>query len=76
MVTKLFVTWVKSEFVEQPKNQNKTNADIDYGFRVYRLDNSNMQDVYYKPKDYDQNNLDLFADNVKSDRTADDLLLK
>ena len=33
-----------------------------------------MQDVYYKPKDYDQNNLDLFADNVKSDRTADDLL--
>jgi adenine-specific DNA-methyltransferase len=33
-----------------------------------------MQDVYYKPQDYDQGNLDLFADNVKSDRTADDLL--
>ena len=51
-----------------------TNADIDYGFRVYRLDESNMQDVYYMPQDYDQSNLDLFADNVKSDRTADDLL--
>ena len=56
------------------KIKEETNADIDYGFRVYRLDSSNMQDVYYKPQDYDQNNLDLFADNVKSDRTADDLL--
>ena len=56
------------------KIKEETNADIDYGFRVYRLDSSNMQDVYYKPQDYDQNNLDLFADNVKPDRTADDLL--
>lgn len=46
----------------------------DYGFRVYRLDESNMQDVYYRPQDYKQENLDLFADNVKPDRTADDLL--
>lgn len=56
------------------KIKEETGADIDYGFRVYRLDESNMQDVYYKPQDYDQTNLDLFADNVKSDRTADDLL--
>jgi adenine-specific DNA-methyltransferase len=33
-----------------------------------------MQDVYYKPQDYKQKALDLFADNVKPDRTADDLL--
>jgi adenine-specific DNA-methyltransferase len=46
----------------------------DYGFRVYRLSDSNMQDVYYKPQDYKQASLDLFADNVKSDRSADDLL--
>lgn len=46
----------------------------DYGFRVYRLDESNMQDVYYKPQDYTQSSLDLFADNVKLDRTSDDLL--
>jgi adenine-specific DNA-methyltransferase len=46
----------------------------DYGFRVFRLDESNMQDVYYRPQDYKQENLDLFADNVKPDRTADDLL--
>lgn len=56
------------------KIKEETNADIDYGFRVYRLDDSNMQDVYYKPQEYTQANLDLFADNVKSDRTADDLL--
>lgn len=51
-----------------------SNNQFDFGFRVYRLDSSNMQDVYYKPQVYDQNNLDLFGDNVKSDRTADDLL--
>lgn len=56
------------------KIKEETNADIDYGFRVYRLDESNMQDVYYKPQEYDQSQMDLFADNVKSDRTADDLL--
>jgi adenine-specific DNA-methyltransferase len=56
------------------KIKEETKADIDYGFRVYRLDSSNMQDVYYKPQDYDQGQLDLLADNVKPDRTSDDLL--
>ena len=56
------------------KIKEETNADIDYGFRVYRLDSSNMQDVYYKPQDYDQGQLDILADNVKPGRTADDLL--
>jgi adenine-specific DNA-methyltransferase len=56
------------------KIKEETGADIDYGFRVYRLDESNMQDVYYKPQDYKQEAMDLFADNVKPDRTADDLL--
>lgn len=46
----------------------------DYGFRVYRLDRSNMQDIYYRPQDYKQDTLDMFADNIKPDRTADDLL--
>ena len=54
--------------------KEETKADIDYGFRVYRLDESNMQDVYYKPQDYSQDNLKLFEDNVKPDRTPDDLL--
>jgi adenine-specific DNA-methyltransferase len=50
------------------------NGNEEIGFRVYRLDESNMQDVYYRPQDYKQEALDLFADNVKPDRTADDLL--
>lgn len=56
------------------KIKDETGADIDYGFRVYRLDESNMQDVYYRPQDYQQAKMDLFADNIKPDRTADDLL--
>lgn len=56
------------------KIKEETGANIDYGFRVYRLADSNMQEVYYKPKEYKQEILDLFADNVKPDRTADDLL--
>jgi len=46
----------------------------DIGFRVYRLDSSNMQDVYYKPQDFKQEQLDLYASNIKPDRTPEDLL--
>ncbi len=56
------------------KIKEETGAEIDYGFRVYRLDSSNMEDVYYKPQDYKQGTMDLFADNVKKDRTAEDLV--
>ncbi len=56
------------------KIKEETGADIDYGFRVYRLDESNMKDVYYRPQEYKQDELDLVADNIKSDRTPDDLL--
>lgn len=56
------------------KIKEETGADIDYGFRVYHLDDSNMQDVYYRPQDLDQGKMDLFGDNVKPDRTEDDLL--
>lgn len=56
------------------KEESNDQISLDYGFRVYRLDSSNMQDVYYKPQDYHQSDLDLFGDNVKPDRTADDLL--
>lgn len=54
--------------------KDETNADIDYGFRVYRLDDSNMQDVYYRSQELDQTKMDMFDDNVKLDRTEDDLL--
>lgn len=47
---------------------------LDTGFRVLRLDESNMNEVYYTPKSYRQDQLDLFLDNVKNDRTDLDLL--
>lgn len=50
------------------------NSKLDIGFRVYKLDSSNMQDVYYRPQDYKQDQLDIFADNLKPGRTAIDLV--
>jgi adenine-specific DNA-methyltransferase len=54
--------------------RQETSANVDFGCRVYRLAESNMQDVYHRPQDLKQDQLDAFADNVKPDRTADDLL--
>jgi len=56
------------------KIKSETRANIDFGFRVYRLSDSNMQDVFYRPQDYKQETLDIFADNLKPDRMPDDLL--
>jgi adenine-specific DNA-methyltransferase len=51
-----------------------TTQDLDTGFRVFRVDDSNMKEVYYAPKEYNQGNLDLYLDDVKADRTDLDLL--
>ena len=57
------------------ENADKEGIDkLDIGFRVLKLDSSNMQDVYYTPKEFTER--DLFADNVKSDRTPEDLLFQ
>ena len=50
--------------------------DFDGGFRCLRLDSSNMQDVYYNPMNLTQSLLDLTADNIKPDRTPEDLLFQ
>ncbi len=51
-----------------------TTKDLDVGFRVLKLDDTNMKDVYYAPGDYEQNLLDMFESNIKEDRTDLDLL--
>ena len=56
------------------KEAGLQGQNLDIGFRVLKLDSSNMQDVYYTPKEFTER--DLFADNVKSDRTAEDLLFQ
>ena len=59
------------------KEENKDKEGIeklDTGFRVLKLDSSNMNDVYYTPEDFDKHT--LFSENVKSDRTPEDLLFQ
>ncbi len=52
------------------------NSKIDVGFRVLKLDSTNMEDIYYSPEDTDQRNLFNMVDNVKPDRTGEDLLFQ
>ena len=51
-----------------------TTQDLDTGFRVFRVDSSNYEEVEHTPKEWNQQELDLFLNNIKSDRTDLDLL--
>ena len=54
--------------------QDQSESKVDVGFRVLKLDSSNMQDVYYRPEE--SNETTLFEDNIKPDRTPEDLLFQ
>ena len=57
------------------KESNALNSqNFDSGFRVLKIDSTNMEDVYYTPEHIDTN--DLFKNNIKSDRTGEDLLFQ
>ena len=58
------------------KEENPSATNLDVGFRVLKLDSSNMKDVYYKPSDYSQGFLGQLEDNIKADRTPLDLLFQ
>lgn len=51
-------------------------AKFDGGFRVLKCDSSNMKDVYYTPSETQQSFFDTYADNIKEDRTPEDLLFQ
>ena len=53
-----------------------TTQHLDTGFRVLKLDSSNMKDVFYSPKETEQQDLFALVDNVKDDRTSGDLLFQ
>lgn len=63
---------------DEPANrteiQTEMAAALDIGFRVFKLDDTNMKDVYYAPDDYDQGMLAGLESNIKDDRTDLDLL--
>ena len=52
------------------------HSSLDCGFRVLKLDSSNMKDVYYSPADYEQSLFSSLEDNIKEDRTPEDLLFQ
>lgn len=56
--------------------EESSNAKIDYGFRVFKLDSSNMKDVFYKPSEVSQTNLFDLMSNIKEDRNSEDLLMQ
>ena len=58
------------------KEENPSATNLDIGFRVLKLDSSNMKDVYYKSADYAQDLLSSLESNIKDDRTPLDLLFQ
>jgi adenine-specific DNA-methyltransferase len=64
-----------------PKNNLRKSAqsadkELDIGFRVLKIDSSNMAEVYYTPDAIEQDQLNIFTDNIKSDRKPEDLLFQ
>lgn len=57
-------------------SEEHPNAVFDYGFRVLKCDSSNMKDVYYNPSETQQSLFNTYADNIKEDRTPEDLLFQ
>lgn len=58
------------------KIEGEYAAEFDSGFRVLKLDSSNMKDVYYNPSEIQQHSLFESTDNIKEDRTPEDLLFQ
>ena len=58
------------------KKVGEDGAKVDIGFRVLKIDTSNMADVYYAPDALDKAKFDLFVDNIRPDRTPEDLLFQ
>ncbi len=54
----------------------QSSAKVDIGFRAFKIDASSMADVYYLPDALDKAKFDLFVDNIKADRTPEDLLFQ
>lgn len=65
---------LKEQLANNNSTLNSPNSKLDIGFRVLKLDDTNMKDVYYAPCDYDQDFLPQLESNIKDDRTDLDLL--
>ena len=74
--------FMKKTLHEKYKGETKISMtslqtqNLDTGFRVLKLDSSNMKDVYYNPAEYEISMFDMLSDNIKEDRTPEDLLFQ
>lgn len=66
----------KYQLTFTPAAEEEVLRNLDIGFRVLKCDESNMKPVYYTPADTEQEQMDLMADNIKEDRTPEDLLFQ
>ena len=66
------------KILSDPNNSSllTPNSSLDVGFRVFKVDSSNMNDVYYSAAELKQEQIDLLAENIKPDRTPEDLLIQ
>lgn len=67
---------ISKERIRRAGRQINEGKRHDVGFRVLKIDASNMADVYYTPDSLDKTKFDLFVDNIKPDRTPEDLLFQ
>ena len=67
---------IGKERIRRAGKQIAEGRQLDVGFRVLKIDTSNMADVFYAPDFIDKAKLDLFVDNIKPDRTPEDLLFQ
>lgn len=76
----LFVSEITKERIRRAGSQILQNLDenksLDVGFRVLKIDSSNMKDIYYQPEQYDKTMLDHMVSHIKEDRSAEDLLFQ
>jgi adenine-specific DNA-methyltransferase len=62
--------------IKEGHKEKESIDNLDIGFRVLKVDSTNMKDVYYSPQDYQPELFDNVIDNIKEDRTAQDLLFQ
>lgn len=72
---------IGKERIRRAGNKIKNEAgmyarQLDVGFRVLKVDSTNIEDVYYSPTEYNQDQIEMFADNIKPDRSPEDLLFQ
>lgn len=66
----------KEEILQESREIKNRAESLDIGFRVLKLDSSNMEDVFYTPDKFEPSLLDSLVDNIKADRSGEDLLFQ